>query len=175
MSELQTEGDSYDSLLLELRSAIHDARREWSAGLLCAFPERHLFKSVAREVRDELGSLGVEINAIINNQQVTIATSPDSEETSVPADNSLCVLTVGLAKPLRLTDARDGFVDGGHALFDRNLGSWASVPLVVQGEAAGTVCAVERKARDWSDADQAILQRAADRIARAVELWLEEN
>lgn len=175
MSELSSQGDSYDSLLIDLRTAINDARREWSASLLCAFPERQLLKSVAQEACSELGTLGVEVNALLNGQQVTLAMAPGGGvEVSVPDSDSLCVLTVGLSKPLKLSDADDGFTDG-HVLHERDLGSWASVPLVVQDEAAGTVCAVNGDPRKWSDADQEVLQRASDRISRAIEKWLEEN
>lgn len=171
---LSTLGDSYESVFDELRESIADMKREWSAGLLCSYPKRGLFLTMADQIRKDLRADAVEVNAIYQGRQLTLAAAPNDHGADVPCDNSLCVLTVGAAKPLVQFDIFDGFLTD-HNAVKRKLGSWLSVPLMVHGEAAGTICALQLEPRQWTPEEEDGLADASIHLTNTIETWLEHN
>lgn len=173
-NQLSDLGVSYDSVFDELRDSITDLKREWSAGLLRSYPDRDYLLTVAQRIRKDLSADAVEINAIHQGRQLTLAAVPNNHGTDAAVSNSLCVLTVGAAKPLVQFDIFDGFLTD-HEAVKRKLGSWLSVPLMVHGEAAGTICALHLEARQWTPEEEDGLADASVHITNAIEIWLETN
>lgn len=170
MKELHDLGVSFDEAFANFEETIRDAKRQWVAKLLQDYPHKEDLEEVAEALRQDLRAEGVEVNSITQSQQTTVTKAPGGDVARVPVKDSLCVITVGLGEPAMVSDiAVDEFTQG-HAA-QGAWGSWASVPIMIEGCDAGTVCALEGNARAWGPGDQELLQKAAELISAQVEHW----
>lgn len=173
MIELHDLGASYQDVYDRYQAAVDDARRQWAARLLRTYPHRSRLEIAAAKVRYELDTSAVEINALGDAQQTTVAKAPSHEEVVIPDSDSLCVLTVGSGRASEVSDIQaDARFLGSHNAVKLGLGSWASVPIFIEGCAAGTICALEAdNPRVWTAEDQRALEHAAEDVSQAVTEW----
>lgn len=175
MKDLSELGLAYDQALREFNAKIEDGRRQWAARVLRSYPTKQDLEATANALLVDIGADSVEVNAIADDVQATIVKAPTTnhEESTVPLDESLCVITVGLGEPAMIKDLQSSqFIGADHAVRHRGLKSWASAPIMIEGVCAGTVCALEaRQPRDWNERDQALLEQAAGMISAQVNHW----
>ena len=163
--------ESYEDALAAFRTSLEDARRHWVAYMVTQYPHRDALQVIADAARNTVGARAVEINAIYDGHQVTLASSPDGLSGNCEQADSLCVLTVGAGRPLAVDDiAHDPFTE--HHAARHRWGAWASVPLIVNGSAAGTICALESTGRSWTEADQSALNHMAGQLSAEIECWI---
>lgn len=173
MIELNRTGYDYDESFQAVLDQVNDMQRSLAGLKLAQHPWRDIFLQEAGLLYKSLNCSHVQINAIMNDVQITIVTHPDklSDYTLIPIQDSLCVLTVGLNKPLCVTDIKNDDFLSSHS---SNLAwsAWASVPIMIDGYSAGTVCALEEnKPRKWSRVDEESMQRSAHVISEKVSTW----
>lgn len=95
-------------------------------------------------------------------------------ETSLPY--SLCQWAVTSEEPLAVSDAREHPVlRDNRAVKERDVVAYAGVPLVVNDEAIGTVCALDRRPRQWDEGDLMLLRDLASVTRSEVRLRLLED
>jgi diguanylate cyclase (GGDEF)-like protein len=88
-----------------------------------------------------------------------------------PLTHSFCQHVVHDRQPLIVEDARE------HPILKHNLAvpelgviAYAGMPLIIEGEAIGAFCVVDRKARPWSEQQIGILADLRDSIVSEIEL-----
>ena len=173
MKELREFGVSYDEALRHFEAAIEDGRRQWAARLLQQYPYREDLEMTAEALLLDIKANAVEVNAIVDSHQETLVKAPIASPVSIPQEESLCVLTVGAGEPLSVSDIRHENSLNDHPVkVSGDICAWASAPIIVEGSAAGTICALENgHARAWNDRDQALLEKAAGMIGAQVSEW----
>lgn len=161
---------NFDRAFADFEEKLADVRRQVAARLLSDYPNKGWLEAMAEALRNDLGSAGVQINAVTAAEQTTVAKAPGGDVSVIASYDSLCAMTVGIGGAVAVSDiAHDTFIEGHPA--QGHLGSWASVPIVIEGCDAGSICALEDTARKWTDSDRAALQAVADRVTVAVESW----
>lgn len=161
-------------LVVEVRASLEDTRRHWVAYMLAQYPDRELLGVIANTARASVSAEAVEINALYDRRQITVASAPPRPRTIVGDQNSLCVLTVGAGRPLAVDDIRhDRFLD--HHSARKSWGAWASAPLVIQGHVAGTICALEHHEREWTRQDEQVLTYVAGQLSVEIERWIDSE
>lgn len=92
---------------------------------------------------------------------------PGRGERETDLSYSFCQWAVTSEEPLVVSDARSHpLLRHNRAVDERGVVAYAGVPLVVAGQALGTVCAVDDRPRDWDDDDLVLLRDLAG-IAQA--------
>lgn len=163
---------SFDDAFAQFESMIEDARRDWAAKIMRAYPFKAELEVVADALRQDLKASQIEVNSVGRKVQTTVARAPAGATVSIDVHDSLCVIGVGAGVPLQVSDIkRDGFLEG-HAAVDMSVCSWASVPIKIAGCSAGTVCALElQEPRVWGDPEQELLEQTATRIGELITEW----
>lgn len=163
---------SYDAAFAQFESKIEDAKREWCAGIMRAYPFKAELEEVAEALRKDLHASQVEVNSISSDDQTTVAKAPTDAEKVVPVRDSLCVLTVGAGEPGQVSDLQGDPFAADHAMTKLKIGSWASVPIRVAGVDAGAICAMDlQEPRVWRDEEQQLLENTARRIGELITDW----
>lgn len=165
-------GTSFKEVLERCNASLEDTRRRWSSFMLTQFPDEGRLRTLTEGVRDRIGSDAVQVNAIYENMQITLAAAPAAYCVTVPVKDSLCVMAVGNHGPLAIDDIENSPIVKDHPARQAALGAWASVPISVNGCDAGAVCALEWRKRRWGRADEAELQRASLDVGRMVDSWI---
>lgn len=174
MIQVHDLGDSYDEVLAKFRASLDDAKRHWLAYMLVNYPHRNVLQVIADQVRTSVGAKRVEINAIYDGAQVTVACAPAGIRHTVRDNESLCVLTASTGWALAVDDIEGDPVLDGHPA--RGVwGSWASVPLVIQGRNVGSVCALEEHSREWTGRDRDAMAYIASQLSSEIEDWIESE
>lgn len=155
-------------------SSILQAQREWAGRALRAYPDREKLTNIASALRKNLDSMSVEVNSIADSTQLTVARVPEQTNVEIPMKDSLCVFTVAIDKPLKVTDIPEDAWLKDHNVQYAGYMSWASVPIRVAGFPAGTVCALEgTRTRDWTEDEEEKLQVASDSVSKLVSDWVQ--
>jgi diguanylate cyclase (GGDEF)-like protein len=86
-------------------------------------------------------------------------TQPWTDAGQTPLSHSLCQYPVSTGEPLVVSDGRrDPRVADHLAVRELSVIAYAGIPLVLSdGHAVGTLCAIDRVARQWSDRDLRVL------------------
>lgn len=175
MRKIEELADTYEIAYDGLQDAVCSLERSVYAGLLSMYPDREDFAEVTSEACNAIQSDSIQVNVLLKAKQITIIAQPDGTIKSVSIDDrhSLCVLSVGLNEPLATDDVdATRFLENHAVVAHGPWKSWASVPIRIEGQAAGTVCALGLEPRAWDDDDERQLQIAADRISDLVNEWL---
>lgn len=172
MRELHELAPTYDTAYDSIKEQVNSLRRELSAMLMAEYPDKDFLVQQAELLQGATQADAVQVNVILHDKQLTIVSQPNSETVTVTIDarNSLCVFTVSGDEPMTISDIRhDPFLEEhpGKDLW----GAWASVPVIIAGQSAGTVCTFDNDSRVWTPEDEAMLQRVADSISKAVNEW----
>jgi len=171
MVQVHDLGESYDEVLAKFRASLDDTRRHWAAYMLAQYPDRAVLQVVADAARAAVHAKEVQINAVYKGRQVTVASAPAKPRRVIREEDSLCALTAGTGWPLAIDDIAHDPITVHHAA--RQLwGSWASVPLNIQGYVAGTICVLEEGERSWTQREQKALAVLADQVSAEVEDWI---
>lgn len=174
MIQVRDLGDTYEDVLAKFRASLDDAKRHWLAYMLANYPHRDILQVIADQVRTSVGAKRVEINAIYDGSQITVACAPNGIRYAVRDTDSLCVLTASTGWALAVDDIEHDPITEHHAA--RGVwGSWASVPLVLQGRNAGSICALEEHAREWTGRDQDAMAYIASQLSSEIEDWIESE
>jgi diguanylate cyclase (GGDEF)-like protein len=80
----------------------------------------------------------------------------------------LCRQIVQSGKPVIVHDVRRRIAVGSDALAERDIASYAGVPVLLGDSAIGVVAALDRRVRQWSDRDVELLRRFAETVASVV-------
>lgn len=172
VKELSDLGVSYDEALNSFQRQIEDGKRQWAARLLAAYPDRRDLEMTAEALLDDIKADGVQVNAITDTEQLTLARAPEKGDINAPLKDSLCVLTVGLGEPAMVSDIQRDPFTADHVARLKGIYSWASAPIIIEGVSAGSICALENyEARDWTFQDQQLLEKAANMISTQVSHW----
>lgn len=175
MTQANELGESFEQALDRFRASLDDTRKHWAAYMLSQYPGIDTLRQTASQAVTYLEARFVQVNAIYNDRQHTIMSAPGEFIQSIAATSSFCYLTFGYEHPVAINDiAGDEFVNG-HPLQGGAWGSWASVPLHVNGVVAGTICALESGSRNWNLSDQACLQELANDLSIRVSAWAQEQ
>lgn len=173
ISEYLTENhfNSVSEAVRQLDEMLTGMEREVASHLIVDFPHKLLFEEIAQGLLESLRSEVVQVNSISPTSQITVAMAPPELKTTIALEDSLCVITVGSGEPLVVSDIANDAMLNDHPA--RGVwGSWASAPIVITGLYAGSVCALEKNARAWTDKDQELLQTTAHRISTEIENWV---
>ena len=172
MRELHDVDVSFDEAYARFEATIEDARRDWSAMIMRAYPFKAELEAVADALRHDLRASQIEVNSVGRKTQTTVARAPAGATVSIDVHDSLCVIGVGEGRPLQISDAQNDVFLTGHPAVDLGVCSWASVPIKIAGTSAGTVCALElTEPRIWGDPEQALLEHTATRIGELITEW----
>ncbi len=173
MRDLTELGVSFDEAMALFEETIEDARRQWAARQLKAYPRKQDLELTATALLNDIKSDAVEVNSIVDSRQETIVKTPVGETgVSIPQGDSLCVLTVALGEPAMIADIQEAEFTADHATKRSGLKAWASAPIMIEGVVAGTVCALEgQNPRQWNRGDQVLLEKAAEMISDQVGYW----
>lgn len=172
MRDLADLGLSYDEALSAFERSIEDARRTWASRVLESYPYRANLEMTATALLVDIEADQVEVNAITDSTQETIAKAPPGERSSAPIGQSLCCIVVAMGTPAAVSDIQGNPFTAAHAAKERGIRSWASAPIFIDGAAAGTICALEsHEAREWTLNDQRLLEKAAGMISDTVSDW----
>jgi diguanylate cyclase (GGDEF)-like protein/PAS domain S-box-containing protein len=88
-----------------------------------------------------------------------------------PLTHSFCQHVVAARAPLVVDDAREHPLVGDNlAVPDLGVVAYLGVPIEVDGEALGSLCAIDGRPRAWTDADVAVLADLADAVRTEVGL-----
>jgi diguanylate cyclase (GGDEF)-like protein len=92
-----------------------------------------------------------------------------AEQREMPLGRTFCRHAVSMRQTLVIPDARmDPLVRDNPSIHEHGVIAYAGVPLLLDdGEAAGALCAIDRRPRQWTEADLAILD---DLAATATEI-----
>lgn len=95
-------------------------------------------------------------------------------ETSLPY--SLCQWAVTAEEPLAVADAREHPVlKENRAVAEGEVVAYAGIPLLVDDQAVGTVCGLDRHPRDWDESDLVLLRDLASVARSEIQLRLLED
>ena len=89
-----------------------------------------------------------------------------------PLSHSFCQYVILSSAPLEVADAREHpTVRGNPAIEELQVIAYLGVPLITRrGETLGSLCAIDREPRDWTDRDQSVLRDLAAATVTEVEL-----
>lgn len=174
MTQVHDLGGTYDEVLTKFRASLDDTRRHWLAYMLVNYPHRQVLQVIADAVRVSVKAERVEINALYEGAQVTVACAPAGIRHTVRESESLCVLTAGTGWPLAVDDIAHDPITQDHPAREY-WGSWASVPLVIGGKAAGSICALEKHERTWTLREQDVMTSLAKQLSIDIEEWIESE
>src|ERR687890_1455120 len=88
---------------------------------------------------------------------------PLATERRTPISHSFCQYVVLSSAPLEVTDAREHpVVMGNPAIEELQVIAYLGVPLITRrGETLGSLCAIEREPREWTERDRTVLRDLA--------------
>lgn len=172
MKQAHDVAETYEQAMAKFSATLDDARRHWAAYMLTEFPDREALLEAAARACQQLSAEAVQVNVIYGGRQVTIASVPVSPRRVIPSRNSLCVLTVGAGRPLAIDDIESDPITRHHVV-RKQWGSWASVPICVDGFPVGTICALDHDAREWVTADQEVMEQIAVDLTKKVQSWVD--
>ena len=89
-----------------------------------------------------------------------------------PLSHSFCQYVILSSAPLEVTDARTHpVVKGNPAIEELNVIAYLGVPLITRrGETLGSLCAIDREPRIWTERDRTVLRDLAAATVTEVEL-----
>ena len=89
-----------------------------------------------------------------------------------PLSHSFCQYVILSSAPLEVTDAREHpVVKGNPAIEELQVIAYLGVPLITRrGETLGSLCAIDREPRAWTDRDRGVLRDLAAATVTEVEL-----
>lgn len=164
-------GHTYDEAYASVEDSVSKLQRTISAAIFSMFPDRDYLTVQAGEAQHKLGAESVEVNVILDGKQLTIVAMPDGQvEVSIDDTDSLCVLVAGRNETLKIDNIQNSLIPKDHNAY-KAWGSWIAAPIRVGGFAGGTICALEKKPRQWSPTDEALLEQVAERISDEVSRW----
>lgn len=89
-----------------------------------------------------------------------------------PAEWAFCARTVIGGRPYLVPDAVNDPVQAGNPLVTQvGFGSYAGVPIVVDGEVLGAHCVIDTAAHEFTDADVAKLQQVSAEVTGILERY----
>ena len=97
---------------------------------------------------------------------------PLATERRTPISHSFCQYVVLSSAPLEVTDAREHpVVRGNPAIEEMRVIAYLGVPLITRrGETLGSLCAIDREPRIWTERDRTVLRDLAAATVTEVEL-----
>src|SRR3954452_6921201 len=97
---------------------------------------------------------------------------PLATERRTPLSHSFCQYVVLSSAPLEVTDAREHpTVKGNPAIEEMQVIAYLGVPLITRkGETLGSLCAIDRRPREWTERDRMVLRDLAAATVTEVEL-----
>jgi GAF domain-containing protein len=89
-----------------------------------------------------------------------------------PLSHSFCQYVILSSAPLEVTDAREHpVVKGNPAIEELQVIAYLGVPLITRrGETLGSLCAIDREPRAWTERDRSVLRDLAAATVTEVEL-----
>jgi diguanylate cyclase (GGDEF)-like protein len=98
--------------------------------------------------------------------------APWSEARQTPLSHSFCQYAISTKRPLVIEDARkSALVRDSLAIRDLDLIAYAGVPLVLEdGNAVGTLCAIDRQPHQWSNFDVRVLHDLGQAVTTQLDL-----
>jgi GAF domain-containing protein len=89
-----------------------------------------------------------------------------------PLSHSFCQYVILSSAPLEVTDAREHpVVKGNPAIEELQVIAYLGVPLITRrGETLGSLCAIDREPRSWTERDRTVLRDLAAATVTEVEL-----
>lgn len=118
----------------------------------------------------------VALGMIVDHDRQIIASACDRDGryqvgTEMPLDYSFCQYSVAQREPFVVADAAtDALVSNNKALTEDGVLSYAGIPLIVSGEAVGTLCVLDFVPRQWTDEELEVLADLAAGAAAELEL-----
>lgn len=161
LGALSAEAADRADLARQLASTSHSAGNTAALNQLAALAARLLHApsghvSLISDVQTVMGGAGISAAAV----------GYDS-----PLDDSVCAVTVGAAAPVVITDAAaDSRVDDLASVQAGVVGSYLGVPLVVRGQAVGSLCVYDPEPREWTDQDLQLLEQLAVPVIAELQL-----
>jgi diguanylate cyclase (GGDEF)-like protein len=140
-------------------------------GILDSAPEPDFdrFTSLAAELLGVPVSL---VSLVDRDRQYCRSAHGLTEPGHTPLSHSLCWYPVSSGEPFIVSDGRsDPRVADHPAVRDLSVIAYAGIPLVISdGQAVGTLCAIDRVPRDWSDRDLRVLGDLAAAVSTQLDL-----
>ena len=91
-------------------------------------------------------------------------------------DNGWCQQVVVAGKPLIVGDvAADSVLRTNSMVIDYGIVAYCGVPLIVDGQTLGALCAIDSKVREWTRADVTTLSELAELVQREIQLRILER
>ena len=143
-------------------------------GLLDA-PAEGAFDRLTRLAARTLGVPIALVSLVDESRQFFLSahglSEPWSSRRETPLSHSFCLTVTTTRAPLVVADAReDAALRDNLAVRDLAVVAYAGVPIILEGEAIGAVCAVDSKPRQWAASDVELLQDLAASVVAEMEL-----
>lgn len=160
---------------LKLQAALNNADRLRAlrhSGLLDS-PKEPVYDEVTRSICQTL-NVPISLVTIIapDRQFFKSAIGLDAivmEARQAPIEDSTCKYVVEKNCILRIDDVqKDVFFRSHEGLNNGKVGAYLGVPLRFMGEAIGSVCAADTRARKWSDQEIAFLEEKCDMLSQSL-------
>lgn len=125
------------------------------------------FRELTTTVRECLECAGVLVTQITESEQIVLANAgmnlPANFVAAMPLSHSICQHSVAMDFPLIIDDTEfHPLLKGNLAFSELGIGAYLGAPVHVhQDRALGAICALELKARRWTDENVEFIMRAA--------------
>ena len=139
-------------------------------------PRDRGFDQLAEAVRTAL-DVPVALITLVEEDRQLLVSSPGlkrlwAERRQTPLSHSFCQHVVNSEAPLLITDAREHpLVRDNLAITDLDVVAYAGIPLRTHdGYVIGSLCAIDRQPREWSETETALLKQLATCVLYRMEL-----
>ncbi len=159
------------------------ARAVGDAARLTALHRTRLLDSEAEESYDRIAQLAstllaapiATVTLIDQDRQFYKACvglpEPISSKRETPLEYSFCRHTIGLGTPLVIEDtAADDRVAQMPSVIQYGVRAYAGIPLMIDGQAVGTLCVMDMRPREWADHQIALLRDLGAMVMTEIEL-----
>jgi len=177
--DIQPEGETEQSLSLERKLKLHEARESIIGRLAADLPTSINLDSFLKVIVAELGQMMevdrcdiIKLNAdgelTVGHEWRASDAVPSSLDARIPVDVATLSEYIDIKKPIRLNDTSSQEIDHKVRFFAKSLGtrSLLVVPVVLDDEVLGLIGLHQTRApRNWSDEEVAFLVSIATQLA----------
>jgi PAS domain S-box-containing protein len=152
-------------------------------GRLAALRQTNLLDTAAEEVFDRLSRLAarllggpIALVTLVDRDRLFLKAclglpEPWASARQLPLSHSLCQRLLVTGQPLVIGDVRaDPLARGSQAVAEFGVAAYLGIPLRFGGQVLGSLCVADRRPRDWTEDDVAVLADLAGLVMTEIEL-----
>jgi PAS domain S-box-containing protein len=152
-------------------------------GRLAALRQTNLLDTATEEAFDRLSRLAarllggpIALVTLVDRDRLFLKAclglpEPWASARQLPLSHSLCQRLLVTGQPLVIGDVRaDPLARGSQAVVEFGVAAYLGIPLRFAGQVLGSLCVADRRPRDWTDDDVAVLADVARLVMTEIEL-----